>query len=321
MDEGTLEVDVALHDKLAELVRIQPQTLDWLTRRARAALRDARIDEQGVFETIERSTLLVPQYDGTIAHLRHVLDDVVLTHRARASLSGRRDLWVGLSMQPFLNLTVEAPIPLVGGGEVSRMHSGENVLVGPEGWLPDIGRYELVGVRLRSGEMEAVAVAEDDLPSPEAQQEARALIAGHYRQERWWRGTDDLESRPAELVRAIALAKMEDPGLFTTPYPPLDELLYNALEQEVDEHHWRDFASVKQGFTVSFQMQGMPEGLYIELNARARRYGMSFDQFVIALLSHLAFQTPFADDMEPWDSWDPDARTGRPSTLRSLPED
>jgi hypothetical protein len=45
---------------------------------------------------------------------------------------------------------------------------------------------------------------------------------------------------------------------------------------------------------------------------------MSLDQLVIAILGHLAWRTPFAEDCEPFDDyWDPE-RTPRPS-LAMLP--
>ena len=50
----------------------------------------------------------------------------------------------------------------------------------------------------------------------------------------------------------------------------------------------------------------MPEALHVELSRRAHRYGMSFDQYVIAVLGHLAWRTPFAENMEPWEHWSPD---------------
>lgn len=58
--------------------------------------------------------------------------------------------------------------------------------------------------------------------------------------------------------------------------------------------------------TVSFSIAGMPDALHMELNSRAHRYGMSLDQYVIAVLGHLAWRTPFAEDMQPWENWDPE---------------
>jgi hypothetical protein len=63
----------------------------------------------------------------------------------------------------------------------------------------------------------------------------------------------------------------------------------------------------------------MPEALYIELTRRADVYGMSPDQYVIAVLGHLAWRTPFAEDMEPFEDWLPptDELPGQPG-LRAL---
>ena len=58
--------------------------------------------------------------------------------------------------------------------------------------------------------------------------------------------------------------------------------------------------------TVGFWLDGIPVALHIELTARARHYGMSDAQFIVALLSTLAWRTPFAEDLEPWPAWLPD---------------
>jgi len=312
--ENRIEVDHALHDTVVQLVREHgPQPLAWLTPRARRLRRDARIDEQAVIRVIESSTVLVPTINGRITWLGEVLDGIVLTQRARAPLGDRTDLWCRVAMQPLLNLAAFGPLPLAGGGEVTRMHSGEDVLVGPEGWLPAVPRFGLVGLRWAEGQLSVEEVSEEELPGAAEAQAVRALIADHYRRERWWTGSDDLESRPGELVRALTLAKMEDPQLLSTPYPPLDELLYNPLDRAVDDHHWRDFAAARGNESVSRHLGDIPVALHMELEARAERYGMSFDQFVIAILGHLAWRTPFAEDCEPSDGfWDPD-RTPEPT--------
>ncbi|GAW49079.1 MULTISPECIES: hypothetical protein [unclassified Nocardioides] len=301
-----ISVDHDLHDALVAMVREHgPQPLAWLTPRVRRERRDARIDQTTVIRTIECSTILVAMVDGRIGYLADVLDGIVLTTRARAPLAGRTDLWCRVGVQPLANLLAYGPLPLESGGEVRRMESGEQVLVGPPGWLPDVPRFGLVGLRLRDGKVSTFAVDDDQLPSPEECQQVRALLADHYRRERWWHGEDDLETRPGELVRAITLGRMEDPDLLSTPYPPLDELLYNPLQQDVDEHHWRDHAAVQQQESISRHLGGIPAALDVELERRARLYGMSFDQFVIAMLGHLAWRTPFAEDCEPFHVWDP----------------
>jgi hypothetical protein len=45
----------------------------------------------------------------------------------------------------------------------------------------------------------------------------------------------------------------------------------------------------------------MPDALQYGLSRRAATYGMSLDQYVVAVLGHLAWRTPFAEDMEPFD--------------------
>ena len=57
--------------------------------------------------------------------------------------------------------------------------------------------------------------------------------------------------------------------------------------------------------SVSISLQGMPVGLHNELSRRADLFGMTLDQYVIAVLGHLGWRTPFAEDLEPWDGWAP----------------
>lgn len=113
----------------------------------------------------------------------------------------------------------------------------------------------------------------------------------------------------------VGLALLEDPELFATPLPPLDELLHNPLRRDVDLEHWRDIAVGQQVASVGFWVDGIPEALHRELEARSRRYGMTTAQFIVALLGTLAWRTPFAEDMEPWDDWDPYRTTAPVSAL------
>jgi hypothetical protein len=305
------DIDHDLHDMLESCVRTNgAQGVGWLTAQARRVRRDARIDEAAILDTVASSTLLVERPDGTVDHLLRVLDGIVLTQRVRADCADRTDLWASVALQPLLNILAFTAVPVGGGGELRRSPFGHEAIVGPPGWLPAAAPHTLLGLRIEDGKVGVMLVDEADMPSLEQQQHVRELIACHYRRERWWAGQDDLESRPAELVRALAMARLEDPALLRSPYPPLDELLHDPLEQEVDRNHWRDFAACRQTETLSFYVTGMPQALQTELAARARLYGMSFDQFVIAVLGHLAWRTPFAEDMQPWDGWDPEQRSG-----------
>lgn len=313
------DVHHSLHEVLERLTRERGASdAAWLAARARTELRDARIDEDAVEESISTSTMLLWRPDGQVDHLLHVLDGVVLTQRARAPLAGRSDLWCTVALQPLLNIAAFTSLPLAdGSGHVSRAPSGQEVLVGPPGWLPDVPRYGVVGLRISDGRLCVVPVQEDDLPDLERQEKVRQLLAHHYRVERWYAGNDALETRPGEMVRALGLALLEDPELLSTPHPPLDELLYLSLEGDCDIHYWRERAAVVPD-TVSFYINGMPEALHTELSHRAGRYGMSFDQYVIAVLGHLAWRTPFAEDMEPWENWDPERMQGTVRNLSSV---
>lgn len=232
----------------------------------------------------------------------------MFTLRVRAATIGRRDLWTTAAVEPIALALSTYLLPLTSGGELSRAGHGLSAFIGPDGWLPDVPARGLIALGISNGSVTIRKIDNDELPDLPEQQRTRALIAAHYRRQRWWRGEYELETRPAELVRAVTLAQLEQPGLFSRPWPPLDELLHDPLEQQVDEHHWRDFAAGRQENTVSFTVTGMPEALNIELTARARLYGMSFDQYVIAVLGHLAWRTPFAENMEPWESWIPESR-------------
>lgn len=312
-------VDDSLHDVLEKLTREHGRCdLDFLAARARKERRDSRIDADTVAAVVELSNLLAWRPDGTVDHLMNVLDGMVLTQRARAPLAGRTDLWCTVAMQPLLNITAYAPLPLAdGSGHVSPAPSGQDVLVGPEGWLPDVPRYGVVGFRLVNGKLSSMPVDESDFPGLEAQEQARRILAHHYRIERWYAANDDVQTRPAEMVRALLYARLEDPDLLSTPHPPLDELLYMSLEGDSDIHYWRDRAALVEG-TSSFSLCGVPDALYSELHRRAELYGMSLDQYVVAVLGHLAWRTPFAEDMQPWERWFPERPEASVHNLSSV---
>lgn len=86
-------VDHRLHDLVVGLVLDHgPQRCDWLARRARRELRDARVDLDALGEVLQVSTVLVHRPDGLVDHVLNLLEGNVLTHRVRAPLRDRRDL-------------------------------------------------------------------------------------------------------------------------------------------------------------------------------------------------------------------------------------
>lgn len=308
-----IDVDHDLHDTLVELVHDHgPQDLEWLARRARRERRDARIDEYAVQRVLDVAVLLVVLIDGRVAHLADVLDGVVLTHRVRSSHRKRQDLWLGASAQPLLTMAVLRPLPLSDGGEVRLAESGDPVLVGPPGWLPDAERGDLIALTWRDRRLSVTPVDPDGVAGLDDQRHVRTMLGERIDAERWWE-SDDLELRAGTLVRALAMARLEDPDLLDRPHPPLDELLYDPLESRSADN-WREFAAARQVESVSFCIDRMPVALDIELRRRAKQYAMSIDQFIIALLGHLAWRTPFAEDIEPWEQWLPE-ESARPRLI------
>jgi hypothetical protein len=148
---------------------------------------------------------------------------------------------------------------------------------------------------------------------PVEEDAVRRLLSERCRTERWWRqGGDEDWVRNALLLEALGRARLEDPDLLSTPHAPLDQILYDPLSHDPGAH-WRDTAALRQVESVGFYVEGMPISLDRELRHLAERYGMTLDQFVIALLGHLAWRTPFAEDLEPWDGWWSEDRNRRPA--------
>ena len=308
-------IDHQLHETLCHLLlESGPQTMERLAHLAAARRPDDPVDEDAVSSVVASSTLLVPRPTGLVDHSLSLLEGNVLTHRARAPLAGRDDLWLGSGVQPLLNIAALHPIPLAdGSGEVRRAVTGDDVLVGPAGWLPDVRRFELVGLRIVGQRLVVEKVADDDLPSSAEQLRVREMLSGIYRRVSTLFGDPyDVDLRPALVAQTVSIALLEDPALFADPLPPIDELLHNPLEVQVDTEAWRQIAVGQQVESVGMWVDGIPTALCGELEARARKHGMSLAQFIVALLGTLAWRTPFAEDLEPWESWLPDA--GRHST-------
>jgi hypothetical protein len=173
-------MDEKLHDALCAMVaRHGPRELDELVMRARRECRDARIDAHTVELLVDTSTLLVGLPDGRIDHLGRVLDGAMFTQRVRAATSGRRDLWATVAIQPLLTLLTVRPLPLVTGGELRIAEHGLAAVMGPDGWLPDVPAFGLVGLQLRDGAAAVRAVGDSELPDLPAQQSVRELVARH----------------------------------------------------------------------------------------------------------------------------------------------
>jgi len=258
----------------------------------------------------ESLDLVVPLVDGRLSHVLSLFDGLVLTERATARTSGRNDLWASPSLAPLIDLVAEAPLALADGGQLERSPVYGQVLLGPSGWLPDAKPGQLLAFRIDSGVV-SVAVVTDMATDATGVRRIRDVLARHTAYD------DSGDSlRRIDITHSLAIARQEAPDLLSAPTLPLQELLHEPIDDRRPEM-WRDLMAWRQDETVSFAMQGMPEALYGELSSRAVHYGMSFDEFVIAVLGHLAWRTPFAEDMAPYDSWVSDPGE-RPPRLRSV---
>jgi hypothetical protein len=240
--------------------------------------------------------LLHPLPDGRWAHALHLFEGMTLTQRVGARLAGRTDLHVTASLDPVLALAREAPLELRGGGIVRQSPTLPEVVIGPGGWLPDAEPGAYLVVRFANGQLE-VSTQPDVDSSFEAARHVREVLAHQIK-------TDDFDvpGRQLDMTFTLARGRIEDPNLLSSAMSPLDELLYEPIDERRAEI-WRDLMACRQDETISFCIEGMPEALCGELNRRAAHYGMTADQFVILTLGHLAWRTPFAEDMAPFDSW------------------
>lgn len=265
----------------------------------------------GFLEDVDESLdLVVPLVDGRLSHVLSLFDGLVLTDRVTAHTTGRHDLWASPSLAPLIDLVAEAPLALADGGQLERSPVHAQVLLGPSGWLPDARPGQLLAFRIDSGVVR-VAVATEVATDDASVRRVRNMLARHTTY-------DDMPDslRRIDITHSLAIARQEAPDLLSAPTLPLQEVLHEPIDDRRPEM-WRDLMAWRQDETVSFSIEGMPEALYRELNGRALHYGMSVDQFVIAVLGHLAWRTPFTEDMAPYESWVTD-QGEPPPRLRSV---
>ena len=271
-----------LHEVLADLVHDHgPQHVDALADLARRRLRDPRVTPVVVEETVEAVTTLVLLPHGRVEHLGRVLDGIVLTHRVRGPLAGRSDLWLGRGVQPFLTLACLAPLPLASGGEARLSPSGAPALVGPPGWLPEADRDDLVALSWRDGQLAVTRVEATHLAGRREELHVRAVVGTHWERERWLMGADP-DDLAALMVHSLALARLEDPELLSTPHAPLEEILDAPGPRRT----------------------GM-SGVHADLERLAQQQGTTSDQLAAAVLAQLAVATSSAHDARTAPTWPP----------------
>jgi hypothetical protein len=252
-----------------------------------------------VGRVVDLSALLIGRPDGRVTTLLDLLDGQVLTHQVKTPTAGRTDLWTREGLEPLFASAATAEVLLVSGERLRVAEHGHRALLGPPGWLPEAAAGDYLAFAVRRGRVSVNLVDSAAFPSLPDQQDVRAVLSRHLHA---FHGFEDLIPRELQINRALGHALLERPDLLSQPIPPLEELLHRPLEIAEQDHFARNVAAWCGG-TVSFGIEGMPESLHGELQARAHRYGMSFDQYVVAVLSHLAWRTPFAEDLGPWESW------------------
>lgn len=98
-----------------------------------------------------------------------------------------------------------------------------HVLHGPEGWLPPVGPRQLLGIRVRAGVLEAVALDRRDVTGPHV-----GIVAAKVaRLARLVIGPDASWFGPpaVELEELLELVATEDPELLRRPLPPFAEVV------------------------------------------------------------------------------------------------
>ena len=296
-DLTTYLVDTVVHQG--------PQDYELLARRARTrgVVPPTFLDrpEKALKLAVWDDVRLALYVDGTVRHLRHVLEGAVFTQRLSSPTLGRTDLWMTDALSPLLVALSGEDGDAVQIGDVRLDHLPRPVLVGPDGWLPDLPAGDLIGVRWRDGRLAAEPIG-DGVWEPERVQAARGVLARTLSEARWMADTYHPMS-PGELVTSVSHGIGEVPHLFHDALPPLGELLHDPTHAR-KEDYWRALGqSFAGGETVSFSIERMPSALEHELLRRSRHYRMSIDEYVITALGHLAWRTPFAEDLGEWESW------------------
>jgi hypothetical protein len=160
--------------------------------------------------------------DGRYDAAARLLRGQVFTTRSRRD---ERDgvLW---SHRDLDALAALPRLPLATGGELRRGASAVESWTGPAGWLPAVRPGELLGLRWDGAALHAVAVADAARGDSERATEVREVLGRHARAMRRQPYTYSYSYQPRTSLTSVVLsALVEDPNLFTTPVPPLRELL------------------------------------------------------------------------------------------------
>ncbi|MBK5306887.1 MAG: hypothetical protein JJD92_09395 [Frankiaceae bacterium] len=225
------------------------------------------------------SSRFVLRPDGRYDTAARLLAGCVFTTRPRRS---PRDgvLWLNRDVDPLLALGA-ANLLLQAGGNVRAGAGTTPTWVGPAGWLPDVDAGGLLALRW-DGKALAVGAA-DDVPAADSSRvhDVRRFLAAHALA----RHTGSWPYRSAPPLTAVVLsALVEDPALFSSPVPPLSELL------PLPEHLLPQEEGPPYGELGSDQVLQvpLPERVHRELSRRAELLGDRLPQYVAMLLGAAA---------------------------------
>ncbi len=195
----------------------------------------------------------------------------VLTTRPRSLLRDSR-VWVHRDLEPFDLLHTPAGIPLTGGGFARRGSFEIATLVGPDGWLPDVARSELLAFSWDGTGLSVTALADVPTPNDPAVQEVLLLLRLHALAQRG-------PQHAGHWTRVVLSALQENPHLLSLPLPPLTELLPLSNEMLSDPLLWEHGTD---GRRVTLTV---PARVHEELERRAYLLGDNLPDYASMLLS------------------------------------
>jgi hypothetical protein len=261
--------------------------------------------EQGLSRSKTPSTLTASlsgdQYvvrpDGRYDTAARLLRGQVFTTRRRSMSDGV--LWTYRDLDPLTGLPA---LPLALGGELRRSSSAVESWTGPAGWLPEVPPGALLALR-----WDGTALHLDATPSvpdgdSERVRDVREVLGRHARGQR--RPAWSYEHRPS-LRHTVLSALVEDPQLFTTPLPPLRELLPLPEDLRPQDAGPRDPER-----TAIIVEVPVPLRTHEELARRADLLGERLPDYLSLLLTAAAdrvqLPAPRYDRYEPYEASYPD---------------
>lgn len=184
-------------------------------------------------------------------------------------------LWTHRDLEPLEPL-FSTPLPLEAGGAVRcGGDPGLRTLIGPAGWLPEIGPGDLLAVRWDGTHLSVTPVVEP--PDPARSTYVRNLLAAHVTHD----ATSVRSYRSpvtSALTATVLSALREDPDLFAAPVAPLSELLPLPDAEAVDPTYWEHHGRGER------LLLRLPHRVLEELHRRADLLGDTVTDYASMLL-------------------------------------